>query len=564
MHRCASMTSPARARRRIRGGAASRRATSARNLAVSHEVEALMQQKEARSPSSGARASPARDLPARARADAGDGRGHLPARRAQVGGGQVAVPHADGRVQRRRREVQQREENAGLPHAAAADARPGLVAGALRAPARASIRSSARPTRCSTSTASRCAPGQGRSGAGAVQAHLERASQVALPPRRVDGGRRGALLRRQRLQGRARRLRRGPQVPRLAALRPRALQDGVVLLEARRLRRGGAPLQGGARPRLGSCTAKSQARAHQLTEAGRKRLEELKGEALDYLVQVFTEDERKGPKDAFDFLASIGGAIYSRKVIAKLADTFYTQARYERAIESERFLIHLDPPTTRATPIGRSASSRRCARWTRTSRRSRSCASWPRPTAPGGDWAKAQQNPAGDRARAQGRRRHAPRSGQGAARRRAARRAAAEGHIDVERYAPRRRRLRLLPLATSATTPTPPRSHYLLGDIYFFKLKKYEEAGDAYLAVGKTQAGRQAAPRGAAAGDRRPTKSCARPFARRARRSSCRRTSAWARRSISTRRCSRRIRRSPTSSTRTASSSTTTASTTRP
>src|SRR5437763_43895 len=48
--------------------------------------------------------------------------------------------------------------------------------------------------------------GAPRRGAGAVQAHLERAPAVALPPRRLDGRRRVALLRRQRLQGRARRL----------------------------------------------------------------------------------------------------------------------------------------------------------------------------------------------------------------------------------------------------------------------------------------------------------------------------------------------------------------------
>src|SRR5262249_11976656 len=30
-------------------------------------------------------------------------------------------------------------------------------------------------------------------------------------------------------------------------------------------------------------------------------------------------------------------------------------------------------------------------------------------------------------------------------------------------------------------------AHYLLGDIYFFKLKKYEEAGDEYLRVGQSK-----------------------------------------------------------------------------
>src|SRR5262249_55176196 len=90
-------------------------------------------------------------------------------------------------------------------------------------------------------------------------------------------------------------------------------------------------------------TKSEQAKRHHLTKEGQKRLEELKGEALDYLVQIFTEDERKGPKEAFEFLESIGGAAYSRKVVERLAATFFAQARYERAIESEKFLIKLDP-----------------------------------------------------------------------------------------------------------------------------------------------------------------------------------------------------------------------------
>ena len=144
---------------------------------------------------------------------------------------------------------------------------------------------------------------------------------------------------------------------------------------------------------LGSGARQVAARAHQFTEEGRKRLEELKGEALDYLVQVFTEDERKGPKDAFDFLASIGGARYSRKVIAQagrhvlLAGALRARHRVASASSSS------STPTTRATRIGRSASSRRCARWTRTRKRSRSCASWPRATGRAASGRKAQQNP---------------------------------------------------------------------------------------------------------------------------------------------------------------------------
>ena len=155
------------------------------------------------------------------------------------------------------------------------------------------------------------------------------------------------------------------QVSRFAALRSGAVQDRLVLLEARRHRSRGAPLQGGARPRLG-VTPSAGAR-HQLTEAGRKRLEELKGEALEYLVQVFTEDERKGPKDAFDFLASIGGAILAQGHRAS-SPTPSTRRRATSAPSSPSASSSSSIQTTRATPIGRSASSRRCARWTRTRR----------------------------------------------------------------------------------------------------------------------------------------------------------------------------------------------------
>ncbi len=237
---------------------------------------------------------------------------------------------------------------------------------------------------------------------------------------------------------------------------------------------------------LGSgVNGKSLARAHQLTEAGRKRLEELKGEALEYLVQVFTEDERKGPKDAFDFLASIGGAIYSRKVIAKLADTFYTQARYDRAIESERFLIHLDP-----NEEGNPDRQKRIVEALREMDENKQAIVELRKLAetygPGGDWAKAQQNPqtvehahklAADMLREVAKALHADAQHNEQQQ---------KGHIDVERYARAADAysyyLDHFPKDTDATEV-----HYLLGDIYFFKLKKFEEAGDQYLDVGKSK-----------------------------------------------------------------------------
>src|SRR5205085_9608658 len=47
------------------------------------------------------------------------------------------------------------------------------------------------------------------------------------------------------------------------------------------------------------------------SERQRRRRVQLRDEALDYLVVVFSEDESVTPKDVYAFLASIGGEQYS-------------------------------------------------------------------------------------------------------------------------------------------------------------------------------------------------------------------------------------------------------------
>src|SRR6185369_6938038 len=79
------------------------------------------------------------------------------------------------------------------------------------------------------------------------------------------------------------------------------------------------------------------------SEQEQKRATELQGQALDYLVELFTEDDSKTAQDAFEFLAQIGGKEYSQKVLRQLADTVFDQTRYERAIEAYRLLITLAP-----------------------------------------------------------------------------------------------------------------------------------------------------------------------------------------------------------------------------
>ena len=238
---------------------------------------------------------------------------------------------------------------------------------------------------------------------------------------------------------------------------------------------------------LGSgVTAKSQARAHQLTEAGRKRLEELKGEALEYLVQVFTEDEKKGPKDAFDFLASIGGAIYSRKVIAQAGRHVLCAGALRSRRSSRSASSSSSIPTTRATPIAQKRIVEALREMDENKEADQGAAQARRDLRARQRLGQGAAEPAGGRARAQARGRHAARSGQGAARRRAAQRAAAKGHIDVDRYA-RAADAYAYYLSHFGNDTDAVEVHYLLGDIYFFKLKKYEEAGDQYLAVGKSK-----------------------------------------------------------------------------
>jgi TolA-binding protein len=75
----------------------------------------------------------------------------------------------------------------------------------------------------------------------------------------------------------------------------------------------------------------------------KRRLMSLQDEALEYLIQVFTEDERNSAADLQRFLTSIGGERYAGRVLARLSRTYYDQARYARAAEAYRMLIQHDP-----------------------------------------------------------------------------------------------------------------------------------------------------------------------------------------------------------------------------
>jgi tetratricopeptide (TPR) repeat protein len=80
-----------------------------------------------------------------------------------------------------------------------------------------------------------------------------------------------------------------------------------------------------------------------VSSAQRKQLDELQSEALKYLVEVFTEDERNTAGDVYAFLTKIGGDRFAGKVVRALAETFYDQAHYERGIEAYELLLKLEP-----------------------------------------------------------------------------------------------------------------------------------------------------------------------------------------------------------------------------
>jgi TolA-binding protein len=85
-----------------------------------------------------------------------------------------------------------------------------------------------------------------------------------------------------------------------------------------------------------------------LAAAQIRRRQELQEEALDYLIQVFTEDENNTAADVFRFLQEIGGEQYAQRVLTRLSDTFFDQARYDRGIEAYALLLQMDPSNEKA------------------------------------------------------------------------------------------------------------------------------------------------------------------------------------------------------------------------
>jgi cellulose synthase operon protein C len=226
-------------------------------------------------------------------------------------------------------------------------------------------------------------------------------------------------------------------------------------------------------------------RARERGAEERKRAAELQDQALDYLVELFTEDDTKSARDAFDFMVQIGGKAYSTRVLKRLAETVFDQTRYERAAEAYLFLLNLDP-------MGKDAPEYQI----RVVESFQSLESHDRAAAemrklainygPKSDWAKANK----DRPKTVA-----------AARDRAAefiRTHAKMLHANAQRNEKESKTVDKAMFAQAADaygfyleqfegSPDAAELTYYRADILFFKLQDFRKAGDAYISVARTK-----------------------------------------------------------------------------
>ncbi|MCG8422348.1 MAG: tetratricopeptide repeat protein [Proteobacteria bacterium] len=219
----------------------------------------------------------------------------------------------------------------------------------------------------------------------------------------------------------------------------------------------------------------------------RKRRANLRDEALDYLVVVFTEDRAISAREVYDFLASIGGERYSKDVLVRVAKAYYGQSEYERAVNTYRFLIersptHLDAAKFQREIVGAYAESLD-----------------PKKTmaqikilvddfGPGSKWVEVNNKRFPSRVKRSLRRIE-----------RLVRDTATGYHAEAQKVEKARKKANLALYAQAADTysyylsrfgkhANAARIRFLRAEILYFKLRKYEQAGDQYMAVAKTEA----------------------------------------------------------------------------
>ncbi|MEM9864366.1 MAG: tetratricopeptide repeat protein [Myxococcota bacterium] len=213
-----------------------------------------------------------------------------------------------------------------------------------------------------------------------------------------------------------------------------------------------------------------------MSAAQRRRLRELQDEALDYLIQVFIEDENNTARDVFAFLEDIGGERYAQRVLVRLSDTYIGQARFEPGIEAYQLLLEMDPMARDAPKYQREIASA-YASLGDTDKTIESMATLAATYEAGGEW--AQQQGDSERVRREVRRNE-----------RLIRRQAMRYHEVGQAENPRpelERAVALYGIYLEHFEEEEPayEVQFYQAEILFHRLERYPEAGDAYLAAAR-------------------------------------------------------------------------------
>ncbi len=220
------------------------------------------------------------------------------------------------------------------------------------------------------------------------------------------------------------------------------------------------------------------------TDRERKRRSQLRDEALDYLVLVFTEDPSIKAADVFTFLASIGGEQYSMAVVVRLAEVFFDQGEYDRSIEAYRFLIADNPSSVNAASYQRKIVDA-YLQGLESSKAMAELKVLVEDYKPGSDWAKKNSqhkkivrksyNSTEKLIRSMAKGFHAD----------AQALEKSQGLVDKKEYS-RAVSIYRFYLKHLEKDKHAAEIRFLLAEILLFKLNEHENAGDEYLAVGKT------------------------------------------------------------------------------
>lgn len=216
----------------------------------------------------------------------------------------------------------------------------------------------------------------------------------------------------------------------------------------------------------------------------RRRRAQLRDEALEYLVIVFTEDRAISAKEVYDFLASIGGERYSKDVLVRVAEAYYNQSEYERAASTYRFLIEQEPTRLHAAEYQRSIVKAFVEALDR-ERGMAEISTLVTTYGPDSRWAKANQAYPSRLERSL------------ELTERLVRQTATNYHAEAQRLETTRKKPNVALYTAAADTYAYYLSHFgtharaaevrfLRAEILYFKLGRYEAAGDEYLAVGKS------------------------------------------------------------------------------